>query len=599
MSGDAVADDPTAGLHGVALEDAPPVRSLAIPIAATSFDSPTPFEGQQVDADGQAGDTGIDADVTQAGQAGEGADVDPSSRADATRTDEGMNGDGGFEAVSLGDEELEEHSAPVQENGDGPHRSSTPPSPASPAHTPPSTPPPHSPSVVSTAPTTTIDPSSSQNVSTPPETAGTEANGAGEAEAKATTPASTPQKKPVSTRKQTVMQKVVSMTRQRTLPPKSKEEEEKHLEQLAEMLAASREAEKRRRSEAEARSALRATALATAFPVWEKSILPNWRVVLHDDAQGRRLRDLWWDGTMPVRWRGRLWAMCIGNGLAVGKNELSKASERVRALREAGKFEEVERAAKEDVERVLPALKLFQEGRVMHEDLMEVLLAWSVHEKVTPRYARGLAFPAALLILNMSPAEAFVCLVNLVQKSFLRSFYSSDPDEVEAYYRVFDTLLADYMPRVYANFSAQVVRPSLYLFPWLSTLYTAFLPLDLATRVFDVFLLEGDSFVFRVAIVLLQILEPRLFNPNLDELSAVFEGTDKGAVGVVRREKGLLTADGGSIEERDGGIRVEVEDVYSEMGMTEDRVFELLRQLDWKEETFARLVERELPEVGV
>ncbi|BGP06788.1 hypothetical protein JCM10049v2_002612 [Rhodotorula toruloides] len=595
MSGDATVHDTAAGLHEVALDDAPPVRSLATP----SFDSPVPLQGREVVADGRGGDIGIDADATEAGQAGKKADGGRFSRADATRTDEGMNGDGGFEAVSLGDEQPGNPSTTIQENGDTPHRSSTPPSPASPAHTPPSTPPPHSPSVVSTAPTTTIDPSSSQNVSTPPETAETDANGAGEAGVKAATPAPTPQKKPVSTRKQTVMQKVVSMTRQRTLPPKSKEEEEKHLEQLAEMFAASREVEKRRRSEAEARSALRATALATAFPVWEKSILPNWRVVLHDDAQGRRLRDLWWDGTMPVRWRGRLWAMCIGNGLAVGKNELSKASERVRALREAGKFEEVERAAKEDVERVLPALKLFQQGRVMHEDLMEVLLAWSVYEKVTPRYAPGLAFPAALLILNMSPAEAFVCLVNLVQKSFLRSFYSADPDEVEAYYRVFDTLLADYMPRVYANFSAQVVRPSLYLFPWLSTLYTAFLPLDLATRIFDVFLLEGDSFVFRVAIVLLEILEPRLFNPNLDELSAVFEGTDKGAVGVVRREKGLLTADGGSIEERDGGIRVEVEDVYSEMGATEERVFELLRQLDWKEETFARLVERELPEVGV
>ncbi|BGP23514.1 TBC1 domain family member 14 [Rhodotorula toruloides] len=591
MSGDATLDDTTAVLHGSALDDDRPVRSLATSRAATSSDSPAPPKGLGLDADGPGGDIGREADAHEAGQAIEGARED-SSRSDATTTDEGLNGEERFETVSLGDKQPVEHSLSVEENGDSHHRSSTPPSPASPAHTPPST---HSPSVVSTVPTTAIDPSSSsQNVSTTSETAETDGKSAGDA-----TPAATPQKKPVSTRKQTVMQKVVSMTRQRTLPPKSKEEEEKHLEQLAEMLAASREAEKRRRSEAEARSALRSTALATVFPVWEKSILPNWRIVLHDDAHGRRLRALWWDGTMPVRWRGRLWAMCIGNGLAVGKNELSKASERVGALREAGEFAEVEREAKEDVERVLPALKLFQEGRVMHEDLMEVLLAWTVHEKVTPRYARGLAFTAALLILNMSPAEAFVCLVNLVQKSFLRSFYSSDPDEVEAYYRVFDTLLADYMPRVYANFSAQVVRPSLYLFPWLSTLYTAFLPLDLATRIFDVFLLEGDSFVFRVAIVLLQILEPRLFNPNLDELSAVFEGTDRGAVGVVKREKGLLTANGGSIEERDGGIRVEVEDVYSEMGATEDRVFELLRELDWKEETFARLVERELPEVGV
>lgn len=201
-----------------------------------------------------------------------------------------------------------------------------------------------------------------------------------------------------------------------------------------------------------------------------------------------------------------------------------------------------------------------------------------------------------MLLLNMPVPEAFTSLVNLIHKSVLRSFYSEDPEDREAYYRVFDTLLADHMPRVYANFMSQVVRPSLYLRPWLSTMYIAFLPLDLATRVFDVFLLEGDSFAFRVALVLLQILEPRLFNPNLDELAAVFAGADKGAVGVVRREKGLLTADGGSLEETDEGVRVEVEDVYTEMGATEENVFQRLNGLEWKEETFARLVERELPE---
>lgn len=149
------------------------------------------------------------------------------------------------------------------------------------------------------------------------------------------------------------------------------------------------------------------------------------------------------------------------------------------------------------------------------------------------------------------------------------------------------------MPKIYANFSAQVVRPSLYLQPWLSTLFGAFLPLDLATRIFDVFLLEGDSFPFRVALVLLEVLEPRLFNPNLDELAAVFAGTDRGALGVVRRDKGLLLADGGVDPEG----RVETDEVYTEMGATEERVFEGLERLEWKEETWARLVERELPEV--
>ncbi|GAA5923560.1 hypothetical protein JCM1841_002983 [Sporobolomyces salmonicolor] len=405
-------------------------------------------------------------------------------------------------------------------------------------------------------------------------------------------------KKQTSTKKPNMMQKVVSMTRQRDLPPKSKEEEEKHLKELAEMRVASQEAEKRHKSELDARAAARAAAIASALPTWESHILPNWRTVLHSDSQGRSLRSLWWQGTMPVRFRGRLWAMCIGNGLTVPKSAYFQALGRAKRGLEEGRkdMKRVQEEAEEDSQRTLPTLKLFQRGGVMHEDLMDLLLAWSVYEKVSPRYPQGLAYPAALLLVNMPVQEAFVSLVNIVKKSFLRSFYGDDPEEVEAYYRVFDTLLADTMPRVYASFSAAVVRPSLYLFPWLTTLYVHFLPLDLSTRLFDVFLLEGDSFMFRTALVLLQILEPRLFNPNLEELGAVFRGEDKGAVAVVRREKGLLTADGGSVEERDGGVRIEVEDVYAEMGASEERVFELLGALEWKEETWERLVERELPE---
>ena len=205
-----------------------------------------------------------------------------------------------------------------------------------------------------------------------------------------------------------------------------------------------------------------------------------------------------------------------------------------------------------------------------------------------------------MLLLNMPAVDAFLTLINLVNKSFLKSFFSDSPDEVDAYYRIFDTLLADTMPKVYASmspshglhspltasradFSQEGVRPSLYLDPWVTTLFVRYLPPDLAFRIFDVFLLEGDSILFRVALVLLQILEPRLFNPNLDELSAVFKGSDRGAVAIVRRENG-------------GEERVGVDDVYGIMGVSEESMFGLLDRLDWKEETWDRLVARELPE---
>jgi hypothetical protein len=61
---------------------------------------------------------------------------------------------------------------------------------------------------------------------------------------------------------------------------------------------------------------------------------------------------------------------------------------------------------------------------------------------------QGASHPAAMLLISMSPADAFVALVNLINRTCLRSFYGDIHDEMEAYYRVFGTLLADYMPKV-------------------------------------------------------------------------------------------------------------------------------------------------------
>lgn len=55
----------------------------------------------------------------------------------------------------------------------------------------------------------------------------------------------------------------------------------------------------------------------------------------------------------------------------------------------------------------------------------------------------------------MPVQDAFVSLANLVEKSFLKSFYLDKRDEMEAYYRVFGTLLADAMPPV--RFLSQVL----------------------------------------------------------------------------------------------------------------------------------------------
>ena len=132
---------------------------------------------------------------------------------------------------------------------------------------------------------------------------------------------------------------------------------------------------------------------------------------------------------------------------------------------------------------------------------------------------------------------------------------------------------------------ADQCRPSLYLRPWLVTLFAQHLPLDCATRLFDIFVLEGDSSAFRIALALLRALEARLFNPDRAELEAMFRGEDRGARAIAARERGVPESE------------VSIDDVYVRLtGGGEDALFEALAAQEWREKTWARLVERELPE---
>lgn len=115
---------------------------------------------------------------------------------------------------------------------------------------------------------------------------------------------------------------------------------------------------------------------------------------------------------MPVRFRGRLWSLCIGNGLAVSKNAYSSALGKAKKALEEGREDvgRVKRDAEEEMERTLPTLKLFQKGGVMHEDLLDLLLAWSVHDPLTPPRYVSTSFehlnPSDLLLIEIREITA-------------------------------------------------------------------------------------------------------------------------------------------------------------------------------------------------
>jgi hypothetical protein len=80
----------------------------------------------------------------------------------------------------------------------------------------------------------------------------------------------------------------------------------------------------------------------------------------------------------------------------------------------------------------------------------------------------------------------------------------------------FSTFL--YFELVYFNFKQHQISPAVYLPEWLATGFLDHLPFDLCARIWDVVALEGDSFLFRVAIGILATLAGRLYFPDRQEL---------------------------------------------------------------------------------
>lgn len=306
-----------------------------------------------------------------------------------------------------------------------------------------------------------------------------------------------------SSNKPSALEQHMSRTRMTNLPPKSKQEDVKHLHDYEEMMRLSREKEAKKQQELEEKRRQRDAELQENMKVWESEILPSW-------TRARReihLRKLWWKG-IPPSIRGRLWAMACGNNQMLPRNLYSKASAEAQERMKRGTFPLGDLQALEaDIEQTLPSLKLFQKDiGALHGDLHSLLCALVVvrldntldkgkgrqDDSAVQVYQQGFASLSAMLLSNLTPSETLVALLNLIaERPWLCALYasssstSSKKEDAAGFERVFDTLLADQMPKVYANMQARGVRPSAYVTTWVKTLFVPFLPFDLVARLWD------------------------------------------------------------------------------------------------------------------
>lgn len=274
---------------------------------------------------------------------------------------------------------------------------------------------------------------------------------------------------------------------------------------------------------------------------WLSSIIPNWQ----KKKKTTRVRTLVFRG-IPANVRGRAWQCAIGNTLNVSEQLYEVLKERAYSGRmeyirgrdtvaladgdvggNGGKAEEMmesERSAHKaimlDLPRTFPELSFFHaEGSHYEYALRDVLEAF-LYLKPDVGYSQGMSFLAAVLLLYMDPYEAFCCFVNmLLHKSCFLHFFKIKMPEVRFYLTVHERLLSEEMPSLHAHFKQHGIEPDLYMINWVMSLYCRALPLDLVTRIWDVYVLDGDVAIFRAALGILRMFMPRLLKMKFEDMA--------------------------------------------------------------------------------
>ncbi|KAL5022506.1 hypothetical protein ScPMuIL_001661 [Solemya velum] len=312
------------------------------------------------------------------------------------------------------------------------------------------------------------------------------------------------------------------------LPSKDPEEAERHrleYEAMVEMAKKKEQRELRQKKKQKQQQLRQEDLLVNASKIWTKDILPNWDMMY----QSKKARDLWWAG-IPPSVRGKVWKLAIGNELNI-TTELyeicvNRAQDRIKLIHEselqgisdttsepASSKESSVELIKLDVSRTFPQLCIFQMGGPYHDLLYNLLGAYACY-RPDVGYVQGMSFIAAVLLLNMDVADAFICFSNLLNRPCQVAFFRLDKDLMKSYFDAYEEFFLENMPLLFSHFKKNNMTPDLYLIDWIFSLFSKSLPLDVACRVWDVFCRDSEEFLIRTSLAILKMYEEVL--PNMD-----------------------------------------------------------------------------------
>ena len=237
--------------------------------------------------------------------------------------------------------------------------------------------------------------------------------------------------------------------------------------------------------------------------------------------------------------RGKIWSLCIGNKFSITKEyydieakksiqllmKLEKNSHKKNQNDESDLSSSMSLTTKKiyskyikqtldkeksinlidlDIERTFPYMGVFKENSQLGENLREILRIFVV-ARPDIGYVQGLSYIAGTLLLQMDKFQAFVCFMNIILSPNILPFYLLDEQNIKKRLDLFNDIFKINLPELFEHFKENEVMPEHYLLEWLMTLYTRNVYIDLAFRIWDIYMIEGIMSLYKTAIVIFSI----------------------------------------------------------------------------------------------
>ncbi|WBW74263.1 Rab GAP [Schizosaccharomyces osmophilus] len=309
-------------------------------------------------------------------------------------------------------------------------------------------------------------------------------------------------------------QAVLSVGRPSWLPPKSKAEEKQHLREFEQIRRTALKHDKLNEKEKIKKMEQQRKKNQHLVEFWDRYIFRYWP----DSLTSSKVAGIWREG-IPFRIRGKAWQKVIGNHLQLDYQTFFLACESAKKLAHSNEndqtqdinmFSHDKSALEVDIESTIPHLHLFQKGEALHNDLIQLVSAFSAY-RYNVRYVPGSTFVGALVLLNMNLTSAFNAMVNLLDRPFMHAVYTQDKEALASFTNLFLSSLKKSLPELATHFQFTLqIQPDEYLYPLLQRFFIPMNSVDISSRIMDCYLFEEDPFLIKVLVALFSQLKYKL-----------------------------------------------------------------------------------------